>query len=685
MNTRSRLLASTVVLAALPLCALPALAQDVEDMFLGTIVIGESRRGIQTDTADSVTVITQEEIDARQASSMAELLDSVPNVALVNGSQPQGAAVSIRGLGTQSGTYGTDGKVAVVVDGVASGAEEIYRNGAMMALEPELFRTVTVTRGPAESFRYSSGAIGGTIEAETKEASDFLDGDDTFALRQKLGYESNGNGYSTSTILAFAPDSKLDVIAFLGYRSVGDRKDGSGTTQDATGFDQPSALLKANYAFNDAHKLTFSVSYNEVPEYDVPYNAYLPSWSDTLVDRETKDSTAYLAYRYNPIDNDLINVEARLTYKKEDMRIFDVAGTSTSGIYNADHSTETYALRLENEARFATGALGHSLLTGVEVKQRERSSTLLAGDYIGYNDASAPGGYDTSFSLYVTDEIALGDKLTLTPQLRYEEQTLRSEGNDYDAVSYTTVYGVPDGATYRAKATTGALSARYELTPDLAVFGSAAYNENLPILDDLRSDAYREQSEKARTFELGLSYDAVSVLTGSDALRAKFTAFDTAIWDGTTYSGVDSARLKGAEVELSYVHPSFYADVNAARTRGTINGTDEDYKWAPADALQVTLGKKMLAEQLDLSVEAKHAWAQNRTPDTNATYYPGTVPSQAYTVYTVSAGYTPNAGLAEGIEFRATVENLFDETYRPYLSTRNATGRSLKLSLSKTF
>ncbi|WP_417269693.1 TonB-dependent receptor domain-containing protein [Celeribacter sp.] len=679
MKTRAHLLAGAAICAVLPAHL------SAQDLLLGTIELGESQRSLQTDTAKSTTVIDQDELDARQASSMTELLDSIPNVALVNGGSPQGAAISIRGLGTQSGTYGTDGKIAVVIDGVTSGAEEIYRNGSMFALEPELFRNVAVTRGPAESFRYTSGAIGGTVEAQTKEAADFLEDGDTFALRQKLGYESNGDGYTATTILAFAPDDKFDLLAFAGYRTVGDRKDGDGTVQAATGFDQPSALLKATYRPTEDSTFTFGYAYNKIPEFDVPYNAYLPSWSDALVDRNTEDHTSYLSYRYNPVDNDLINLEARLTYKQEKMFIQQVAGAGTNTIYNADHDTSTIALRIENEALFSTGIVDHTLTAGIEASERTRKSSQLAGPYAGLNDGSAPGGTDRSISVYVADKMEVGDKLTLTPQLRFEHQTLTSQGNDFDYVSFSTLPAVADGTSFSSSAFTGALSARYAVTSDFAVFGTLAYNENLPILDDLRVPTVRETSEKGRTIELGFSYDTLDAFAQGDHLQAKLTGFKTHIWDGTTYSGVSTTDLEGVEIELSYVHPAFYADFNAAMMRGTINGTDDDYKWAPADSVQLTLGKTFWDEQFDLSVEAKHAWAQTRTSDTNAAYYPGTVPSDAYTTLALSAAYKPNSGWAEGVEFRATIENLTDETYRPYLSTRNASGRNLKLSIAKTF
>lgn len=688
---------SHVALAVAGLTALNTLptavsAQEADDVLtLDTIILEESRRGVQTGTTTSETIVDQAEIEARQASSMGELLDSIPNVSLINGSTPQGSAVNIRGLGAQAGTYGTDGHVAVVLDGVASGAEEIYRNGSLLSVEPELFREVKVQRGPGESFRYNSGAMGGTIEAETKDAGDFLSDGDTFALRQKFGFESNGNGMLSSTILAFAPSARFDVLAFYGHRKIEDGVDGSGTTRDATGFEAPSALLKMNFNLTEDSTLTFAHSYTESPETDVPYDAFDPLWGGSLIDRYMKDSTTYLAYNFAPVDSDLVNFEARLFKKREEMQI--TSSTVGASLTNTDHLTETVGLRLENVALFDTGSIRHELTTGLEFKERSRSAILLEGADIGENDGTAPGGTDESISLYVADDISVTDAFTLTPQLRFEKQTLTSINNQDTTVCFGPTFcipypAIPDGTAYTTQSWTGALAGRYELSNGLAVFGTAAYNENLPILDDLRSSTNREKTEKGTTFEAGVAFDGNDVLTGDDRLQAKLTAFKTHIWDGTSYSGINQTDLDGIELELNYASSLFYADFAAAKTRGTINGTGAFFNYTPADTVQLTLGKRFMDDQLDIALEAKHAFAHSRTSTVADPSSPSaTDPADAWTTYALSVGYTPDSGLFEGTEMRLSVENLFDTTYRPYLTNpnRNAKGRNIKFSLAKTF
>ena len=115
------LLMGTTSLILLSLTPLPLAAQEG---FLGTLVLGESKREVQTDTAVSITTVDQEEIDDRQAGTVAELIDSVPGVSLVNGSTPQGSGINIRGFGAND-IYGADSKVAVQIDGATTGAERL--------------------------------------------------------------------------------------------------------------------------------------------------------------------------------------------------------------------------------------------------------------------------------------------------------------------------------------------------------------------------------------------------------------------------------------------------------------------------------------------------------------------------------------------------------------------------------
>ena len=659
--TRAQLLAGTSLMVPLAL-SLPAYAQDT---VLETIRV-DSMRGVSTNTTTAETTLDQDELDARQASTLAELMGTVPGVTLSNAATPQGSSINIRGLGADAGTYGSNTKVNVVIDGVTKGQEELYRQGSLLTFEPDLFKEVKVIRGPGEGFRFSSGAIGGTVEAVTKDAADFLEGDDTFAFRQRLSYESNGDGVLSSSILAWRPDDKLDVLAFYGYREADDYEDGTGTAQTDTGYELPSYLAKVKYHATD--DLSFSASYskNSIALRDVSYD-FIGSLFPARVDADITDVTAYLAMEYNPA-NPLINVTAKLVYSDE--LIENLSATTSSTIYNADNRTEKLAFILENQAEFATGSAYHTLLAGIEVGERERSSI----SDTGLNAGSTPGGTDEYVAVYLTDEIGIG-ALTLTPQIRWETQRLTSKGNAAPA----------DGTTFKASDWSGALSARYAFTENIAGFGTVAYNTSLPILDDLTSATNIVTTEKAMTYELGMSYDTNDVFASEDRLALKLTGFKTEIWDNTTYTNYNSAAdgsidIEGVEFELSYAHSEFYVDFNASHMRARW-GDGSWFNNAPADSVQLTLGKRFMDDQLDLSVEMRHDWSTDRNVQVGG----GVSASPDFTTYAISAAYTPNSGPLDGVQFRGGIENLMDVDYTPYLSSRPAPGRTFKFSVVKVF
>lgn len=95
---------------------------------------------------------------------------------------------------------------------------EQYRMGAIFT-DPDLYRRIEVLRGPASSTLTGAGAVGGVIELQAREASDFLDGPGgRFGGRQKLTYGSNGNEVLSSTVLAFQPTEGLELLTAFTYR-----------------------------------------------------------------------------------------------------------------------------------------------------------------------------------------------------------------------------------------------------------------------------------------------------------------------------------------------------------------------------------------------------------------------------------------------------------------------------------
>ena len=691
------MLRGTTALFCLSL-AMPAVAQDqpltlsvAEDAgdpgFLGTLILTGGKRDLTYGTALSRTVVDEDEIQDRQASTVAQLIDSVPGVTLVNGTTPQGSGINIRGFGANT-TYGSDQKIAVQIDGASVGSEELYRIGTQLFTDPLLYREVEVLRGTIGSFAYGSGIVGGVVRLETKDASDFTGGVPGFGGSQTFELSSNGNGWVSSTNLAWMPTQDAEFLFNYSLRDQDDLTAGDGTTIGNSAFFTPSYLAKGRFTFgqDDAHSLTFSHSSTVANDKDVPYDQFITT-ADSFgrVDRITDTTQTTLEYRYNPA-SDMIDLRANLSHADQQIDTTYIDGSSPFqgggqpvdafcanpffGVICADNRYETTKLTISNRALFSTGAVEHDMLAGIEAIRKERLDA-----------ASAPGGTDNRFAAFVVNEMTVG-QFTVTPALRYETSTVESS---------VPLTGFPD--RYKTDALMGGLALAYDFGNGLSVFGSAAYTEGLPIIDDLGTSPTAQRrlamSEKSRTFELGAAYTGADVFTAGDTFTIRGNLYQTELWDITSYtvSGSTSTDLNrvdshGIELEASYgMANGFYVDFAGHLGEGTEfnpDGTDTTWRNSPADRAQLTLGTNW-DDRLDLSWEIVHA--ADRRDALGADLSDSTV-------HNLRATWEPQGqGWLDGSEVRFGIENVLDADYIPHLSSpsRNAPGRTLRVTLTKTF
>lgn len=672
--------------------ALPALAQqaDVEieeeetetgEGFLGTITLGESKRAVQTQTASSVTVIDEEEIRDRQGGSVAELIDSVPGVSLVNGNTAQGSGIAIRGFGAKD-SFGNDQKVVIQVDGATRGSEEMYRIGTQLFTDPFLYKEVEVIRGTVGSFEYGSGAVGGVVRLETIDPEDVTGGETGFALRQTLEFQSNGEGVTHSTIGAWQPTEDFGLMFNYIERNLGFPEDGDGNiiNPDRDEIDDPSWFVKGKYRFGDdkAHSLEASYQNTKSSQFDVLFDSFDASFSFFgRVDRIIEAETAILKYAFNPV-SDLVDLSLQYSYTNEEIEQEAVFNPFMTPLLDVDTQYETTTLELKNTSFFETGMATHDLTAGIKYANRDRND----------NDAGgAPGGEGKRWSIYAVDEISIGDAWTVTPALRYE---------------HNEITGTPPLNTGRftKDAIMGGLSVRYAFGNGLAVFGSGAYTEVMPIIDDLElpqgvpPGTPRKRirtSEKSTTYEIGASFDRQGVFRENDKLAVKLTYFDTELWDVTSATDIsggtgllDEIDIHGLEIEASYAMLNgFYVDLNASITDAderTMAGVVQDYGNTPQDNLRLTVGK-VFDDTYDLSWEA--VFGDSITINGDPTAFAS---GESYDVHNLRLTVAPKGnGVWEDTEFRIGIENLFDEQYTPNLATRAQPGRNFKLTLAKTF
>ncbi|MEM7732975.1 MAG: TonB-dependent receptor plug domain-containing protein [Pseudomonadota bacterium] len=683
--TKSWLLGSTCVGLAL---SSAASAQD-DSTDLGTLLLGESKREVQTQTATSVTVVDETEIKDRQAGTIAGLIDSVPGVNLINGATPVGSGINIRGFGANS-TFGTDNKTLIQIDGVTRGAEEFYRNATQLFTDPYLFKEVTVIRGATGSFEFGSGVVGGAILLETIDASDVLGGELGFAFRPLVEYRSNGQGVTRSGTFAWAPTERAEFLFNYTQRELGIRQDGSSVPINPTtgSVDDPTWLLKGKLRFGSDNEHSIEASYTDAQtsQFNVPFESFtaFPSFVGN-VDRFVDSTTLAVKYAYNPVDNDLVDFSLQYSFADEQILLSGVGsipnpfspflppvsiappcapGDFVCATFNADQVYETTTVTAKNRSLFTTGALQHNLVAGVEYQFRDRP-------FIGQSQLinGVPSGHKESWAIFVVDEIDVGN-WTFTPAIRYEDQRVRGDE--------TTP------SVFTENALMGGLSARYAFNNGAAVFGSVAYTEVLPIIDDVGTPA-RMISEKALTYEVGGSYDGFDTFRQGDRLAVKANVYFTDLDDGNSFTGfapgttVDEVETVGLEVEASYeTLEGYYADFNGQivdATETLQNGTAAVFRGITQDNGRLTIGRKF-ASGVDISWEGIYG-AGGRTNALGR--------ASDFFVNNLRLTIAPDEGVWKDTEFRLSVENVFDRTYRPLLSARQADGRNFIFSVARKF
>jgi vitamin B12 transporter len=139
---------------------------------------------LTSEAVQGVTVITEEEIDARKPSNVMDLLQLVPGVQVDQVGAPGGIAnVYIRGSDTE--------QVLVLVDGVRVNDPLFSRGGGydLSSIDPGTVERVEVLRGGGSAI-FGADAMGGVINIVTRRTAQK-------SIDTTLSAGAGGNGYST--------------------------------------------------------------------------------------------------------------------------------------------------------------------------------------------------------------------------------------------------------------------------------------------------------------------------------------------------------------------------------------------------------------------------------------------------------------------------------------------------------
>jgi hemoglobin/transferrin/lactoferrin receptor protein len=209
-----------------------------------------------------------------------------------------------------------------------------------------------------------------------------------------------------------------------------------------------------------------------------------------------------------------------------------------------------------------------------------------------------------------------------------------------------------------------------------------------------RTPSLNLEPEKADTFELGFAFQRMNVLSDGDMFQLKATAFRNDITDliatsprpilpvGSTttvpyFANINDARIWGAELEASYDAERWFAQLAYSQVRSEDRSTGLTLPDTPAENAVLTLGAKLPDQNLTVG------WRASFFDD--ITTSSETTTAEAYNTHDIFATWTPDRGVLDGLDVNLAINNVFDEVYRNNLALDNAPGRTISLSIAKTF
>lgn len=618
--------------------------------------------------------VDQEELERIKANTAADIFRTTPGVAASPNGDDPATSINIRGM-EQSG------RVVVTLDGARQDYWRVGHGSGSFYVEPELLKEVTVVRGPTSN-SFGSGGIGGLVAFETISASDFLHLDETWALKQKLGYETNGDGFTTSTTGAYRFGERADVIGNIVYRTRDAYSDGNGDTVPWTGESVLSGFLKGTFRPADGHELKLGVIRQRYEDF-ITGSSGSPSATLSRYDADTVNDTYTASYTYDPA-SELIDFTAEVYHNRTRADQYQVWPESSIG-NTRFYDVATTGFNVYNSSRFQGLGFDHTLTYG--------------GDYhhlVGESDADHFGaGTQDAGGAFLQWKGERDDWLEIIGAMRYDAYRLSGQTKTLEQATL-------DGGRWSPRISVG-------ITPFQGVqfYGSYAEGYRAPTIQDVfrgggahgSSNSYIPnlllKPEVARSLEAGVNIRYNDVFTLDDALRAKINLFDTHVEDYIevdltdpvrTAQNLGNARLRGVEVEGTY--DMNWAFLNVAGALIDAKFTDGVYRGqtlnnTPLDRFSATLGFRALEERLVFGVQYLHVGEMTRTSRSDPSAVP--VITDPFSLVNLFADWTINEHTSLGL----SVENLFNEAYTDPQSawstsavTEQGKGRTFKLTLT---
>jgi vitamin B12 transporter len=459
------------------------------------------------EVGSTVTVIGRDVLARSSATTVAQVLRSVPGVAVIESGGPGGSAeVRLRG--------GETGHTVVLIDGVRVNDPASARGDFdFTLLSTSDIDHIEILRGP-QSAIYGSDAMGGVVNIVTRRQT------------EKSSLTATGEGGSYGTLnerVAGGMRAGDFAVRFSGSHdyATGFSRRGNRDTDEPDGLDRWSGTGKLTYAPLGGVRFDLGgTATHELSGYDATSNANAPNVADRT------ELSAY-AKATLPEWNGWLT------------QSFQVSGLSSRRV-NSEPLAVAPSPKLSTFTATTVGAEYQAImdlqragtLTGGASVQGEIASNVADAGFTGYDSRR------TYFAGYLQEALTLAERLHLTFAGRYDGQV---GGEGFLTGRATAAYEMPDwGTTLRASIGTGAkrptayqvgynqtaaltyLTANTNLQPersfgvdagvDQTLFGGAVHVSATAFYNEFRNlltfpDNYYDNIDHAEAHGLELSLD----------------------------------------------------------------------------------------------------------------------------------------------------------------------------------
>lgn len=594
---------------------------------------------VTADGAQRVLVITQTDLETRQATDLEDALSLDPSVT-VGGSTGVAQKVFVRNLG--------EGLLNVTIDGATqSGA--LFHHVGRLSIEPDLLKQVEVQPGVGNASD-GPGALGGAIRFVTKDPEDFLAPGERAGASLKYGYFSNTGGYRASaTGFGRANDQWSGLISVVASEHE-EIEDGRGNALLGSDTRQEVVLGKVVGNFGNAHTVRASFENLDEKGNKLRRPEWAPGPGNPVFYMEGSRQTATLGYGLKPETSDFLDLQSTLAYTQADLLQIAAFGPYIGDI-------ESWQLDVRN-----TQSLGrHELVYGIDYRRDEVSA----------GETTAPRTYAEKGSVagaFLQAEFELNDRLALNAGARVDLYRLHDQRKQ----------------SFKDEGFSPNLGATYKLTPELDVSASAATAFRGPDINDaFRIDISRNdpslKAEKAYNYELRLNYrkGALQLEGGGYIHRIDDVITNTLPWS-SVYLNAGELKTDGFFARVAWHFQNVRLDLQYNHADTTINGQVAtryqysslvsrigdtwvgDIVWQPIDQLDLGLNTRLVEGINGILVPEMISELPN-------TY----INKPGYVTHDFFLRWRPT--FSKAVTFNLTVKNAFDKYYLSHGSIENLT------------